>query len=56
MLTLLRQIDTSGRLDGQGREQLAAAMNDIEQHYFARGDGPDPDLHAIAQEWLRRVG
>ncbi len=55
VLQLLRQIDASGRLPADARQDLRGAIAQIEEHFFARGQGDGPDLRQLAAEWLRRA-
>jgi hypothetical protein len=55
VLGLLRDIRGEDGLSEPQRRELAAAMSDIERHYFAGPNGSEPDLRSVAERWVRRV-
>ncbi len=55
VLGLLKQIDENNGLDGAGREELRTSINRIERFYFDRVSDEQPDLHQIAEAWVRRT-
>ena len=37
-----------------GKYELVATIGRLERHYFVAPDGAEPDLHRIAEDWIRR--
>ncbi len=55
VLGLLKQIDENNGLNDAGRDELRSSINRIERFYFDRGSDEQPDLHQIAEAWVRRT-
>ena len=55
VIGLLRQIESENGLDDDGRRELAASIRGIEEGYFAQHDTNEPDLHEMANRWVRRA-
>ncbi|NOX56637.1 MAG: hypothetical protein GXP27_19770 [Planctomycetes bacterium] len=52
---LLRHIQRDGELPAGRRQELERAIADLEQRFFASGDGADVDLNATVEFWLKEV-
>lgn len=55
VLSLLRSIDDRNGLDAQARDELRRQIARLERHYFDAPDGDDPDLAAVATQWVSRA-
>lgn len=55
VLGLLRSIESHKGQTSAFQAELAQAIGQVERSYFARSDGPPPDLQAIAETWARRA-
>jgi hypothetical protein len=56
VLGLLRAIETNNGVSSAERDELLKQITVLERHYFDDDAGDAPDLHAIAETWVRRVG
>jgi hypothetical protein len=56
VLGLLEEIHQHNGLSDDGRRELAASIDRIERHYFARENGEaPPDLQEVAETWVRKA-
>ncbi len=55
VLGLLRDIEQNDGLTDARKHELAASIRKLEAHYFAEPAPEEPDLHEIAQDWIRRT-
>ena len=55
VLELLRDIERNNGLNEQRRGELAESISRLERHYFANENGEEPDLSAIARQWVERA-
>ena len=55
-LGLLREIQLQDAVPDGRRRDLAAAIADLEAHYFAGSDRPGPDLKAVVAHWVGQAG
>jgi hypothetical protein len=55
VLGLLKHIQSNNGLDETGQQELTASITRLERHYFSPKQDEDPDLHEIAESWLRRA-
>ena len=56
VLGLLRDIERHNGFPSPQHEELVATIGNLESHYFLRPGGPEPDLGAIARDWVVRAG
>lgn len=55
VLGLLQELRQSRNLDDAKRRELDEAIAQIEHHYFGGWESAAPDLHQIAEHWVRRA-
>ncbi len=55
VLGLLKSIDRDDHLSQAHRAELATLIERLEQHYFQGEGEAEPNLRAIAEEWIGRL-
>ena len=59
VLALLKQMHEGQSFSPNQKEELSQSITQLERHYFAmNGNGSvptDPDLRAVAENWLQRT-
>ena len=55
VISLLRRIRDENDLQADTHSQLAESIDSLEQHYFGPGSGDEPNLKAVAEEWVRKA-
>ncbi len=55
LLGRLRDIQQNNGLGDDGKQELAASIGRLEEHFFLRGDTEAPDLQEIGESWIRRT-
>ncbi len=55
VLGLLKHIQSNNGLDDTGQQELTASITRLERHYFSPKQDEAPNLHEIAESWLRRA-
>ena len=55
VIGLLKYIQSNNGLDDRGHEELQASIHRIERSYFDARAEDQPDLHEIAETWVRRT-
>ena len=56
VLGLLRGIARENHVGDRGQSELETTIAHIERFFFHEPDGAEPDLRAIAEDWVRRAG
>ncbi len=54
VLGLLREIERVNGFPAPQHQELVSTISRIENHYFLGDNSPDPDLRAVATEWIAR--
>jgi len=55
VLGLLKRIQSNNGLDESGQQELTTSITRLERHYFSPRQDEAPNLHEIAESWLRRA-